>query len=744
MYVVPLVLQNKLMKKIVLSYVLAFVSVAALSQTDANYTKLSSRLAEMMHEYSQKSYQKAREDAPLSYVLALVKLADTEQDDAVFAEYDCKVAEQVGRIYIVNIPWGRLAALSVDQRVIRIEAERMPRPAMDKTHGYINSTDVYSGINLPQAYSGKGVVAGVFDTYYDFTHPAFFDENGQSRIKYYYDMLWKNADGTYGHGIEDSDEIVALKHSQNTYNHTHGTHVASTMAGSSVNGKYQGMAPQSDIYLVDFNSERQDFENPNAHTSATAVLGFKYIFDKAAAEGKPCVVNFSSCESITLSRQRILEGEALQELVGPGRIIVAACGNMGMNIPYMEKPATMHQAGAAITNGIGGGAIIDMDIVTPDNQYVRIDFWGFKLSESTVESTLTFHTDSVKLLNGDTCVLRTKVSAGDIVLKIYKSTYIDERGDVFHIDGTMPHVLYLMYYGASILLTGDSPAWLYSDLFLSPFANISGVPEYNLLAHGYSVAWPATLPFVVAVGATGYHSTYTNMFGTVNNELDVMLPDSVGHIAQFSSLGPTFDGLIKPDVVAPGMYINAAHNSFSTTFEDDKKWLTEKVLHNGKSYYYMAQSGTSMASPIVAGAIALWLEANPKLTPDDILDIIAKSATKPEAELDYPNNTYGYGQIDVYKGLLHALDVKTAIPNIYDYQPSQARFVLENGILRVLFIEDNMPDDDVQLSIYGINGMLVQTVKGRTANISHLPNGVYAVQLQTSNVKTSGSTLIRL
>ena len=160
MYVVPLVLQNKLMKKIVLSYVLAFVSVAALSQTDANYTKLSSRLAEMMHEYSQKSYQKAREDAPLSYVLALVKLADTEQDDAVFAEYDCKVAEQVGRIYIVNIPWGRLAALSVDQRVIRIEAERMPRPAMDKTHGYINSADVYSGINLPQAYSGKGVVAG--------------------------------------------------------------------------------------------------------------------------------------------------------------------------------------------------------------------------------------------------------------------------------------------------------------------------------------------------------------------------------------------------------------------------------------------------------------------------------------------------------------------------------------------------------------------------------------------------------
>ena len=83
-----------------------------------------------------------------------------------------------------------------------------------------------------------------------------------------------------------------------------------TMAGSPVQGKYRGMAPESDIYIAGFKSVRTEFENPDEATSALVVLGFKYLFDRAASEGKPCVVNFSSCESLTLTRQRTLEGEA--------------------------------------------------------------------------------------------------------------------------------------------------------------------------------------------------------------------------------------------------------------------------------------------------------------------------------------------------------------------------------------------------------------------------------------------------
>lgn len=731
------------MKKLL--FVVAMFAFYSVSMAQVDYSKLSSHLATMLCSKNNDLPKRALGTASQSYVLALVALTDSNRDVSVFEEYACQLVDSIGRIYIVNIPIDSILPLSTDSRIKRIEAERMPRIAVDDTKDYINATDIYRGVNLPQAFTGKGVVAGIFDCYYDLTHPAFYDEEGNCRIKYYYDFCWPNSDGTKGREIDNPKEISQHQHSKYTYNVTHGTHVASTMAGSSVNGRYGGIACESDIYLADFNSDRADFENPGMHTSATAVLGFKYLFDKAAKEQKPCVINFSSCESITLSRQRILEGEAIAQLVGPGRIIVAACGNMGHQVPYMEKPTDMPQAGVAITNGIGGGNIIDMDIVTPVNQSVRFDFLSIKLVDQYIEGTIIFNTDSIKKLGKDTCVLNATVSAGDIELRVYKSDYEDARGDVFHIDGSFPNMAYLMLYGATCLLSGNGPAWMYSDLFYSPFANIEGIPEYECVQPGYSVSWPATLPSVIAVGATGYTSTFTNIDGNENTDVDIFRPDAPGCIAKFSSLGPTFDGLIKPDVVAPGMNINAAYNSFSATPDVDRKSLTDRVKYNGKDYYYMAQSGTSMASPVVAGTIALWLEADPTLTPQDILKIIAYCAEQPDETMEYPNNTYGYGEIDAYKGLLYVLEMKANIPELYEHQPLKAYFKIDGSTLKVFFADDVIPEDSkVSISIYSMNGIKVAEARGCTVDVSQLSGGIYAIQLNTGDTATSGSTLIRL
>ena len=96
-------------------------------------------------------------------------------------------------------------------------------------------------------------------------------------------------------------------------------------------------------------------------------------------------------------------------------------------------------------------------------------------------------------------------------------------------------------------------------------------------------------------------------------------------------------------MVAPGLNINAPYNSFVDITESLRKELTDRVQHNGKTYYYTAQSGTSMAAPVVAGTIALWLQAKPDLTPEEVLDVIAHTSTRPEPDLSYPNTTYGYG-----------------------------------------------------------------------------------------------------
>ena len=728
------------MKKIISILCLMLVCWTNFAQNDLNTNKVSSHLKELVHQCSKlKNTQEGVVSA--EGVTALVSFSIPCDAGTFLSTHHCRLIDHVGRIYIARIPLGEVAALSNSDTIERIEAERMPRPAMDVTPQQVNASAVYTGQDLPQAYTGAGVAAGVFDSYYDFTHPAFLDANGDLRIQYYYDFHWPNADSTLGHALETAAEMAALAHSQYTLNGIHGTHVTGIMAGSAVNGQYQGMAPEADIYLADFNSEREQFENPDENTSAIAVLGFKKIFDRAQADGKPCVINFSSCESITLTRQRILEGEALQQLVGPGRIIVAGAGNDGNRSCFLAKGASDLQAGTGIENGIYSGQYIDIDLVTPGNQFVRFDFLGMGLTGGGIEGTISFHTDSIDAVNGSH--FTTTVSMGEVQLDVTLTPYQDPRGSVYHIQGIMPNSGYLFLCGALVLLTSENPAWLYSDISFSPFTNVESVPQYSFAQPGYSVSWPAILPDIIAAGATGYKSTVTNIDGDEYYDMVQFAPDQIGHITKFSSCGPTFDGRIKPDVVAPGLNINAAYNSFYGDFAGIKKNITHQFQYNGKDYYYLAESGTSMASPVVAGVVALWLQAKPDLTPAEAMEVIRETSTHPDNTLVYPNNTYGYGQIDAYRGLLYVLDLPSSIPDLSQHQPQGVKFRVENRHLYADF-GDEIPKQ-IMFNVYTLNGSLVRTQSGRPdIDLSMLKDGVYAVQLLTDMRSTTGSTLIRL
>ncbi len=117
---------------------------------------------------------------------------------------------------------------------------------------------------------------------------------------------------------------------------------------------------------------------------------------------------------------------------------------------------------------------------------------------------------------------------------------------------------------------------------------------------------PANDPFVITVGATDDRGT-----ATIDD-------DSVAH---FSAYGTTVDGFAKPDLVAPGRYIVAP-------MADPKALLpllrSEMVVDES----YMRMSGTSFAAPIVSGAIALLLEDEPHLTPDQVKYRLMKRANR--------------------------------------------------------------------------------------------------------------------
>ena len=735
--------------------VLLMISVAATAQNAMNKSKVSAHLQKMVSlADSRDMAATTTSDKGQKSVDVLSTLTMPVDATAFFERHGCRLIDSVGRIYVVSMPLNKVATLSNNDTVERIEAERMPRPLMDVTPQQVNATGLYAGTNLPQAYTGAGVVAGIFDSYFDFTHPAFSDSNGNCRIQYYYDFHWPNADSTYGHALESASAIAAQQHSLYTRNGLHGTHVAGIMAGSGTistvarkgtmsgakYGQFQGMAPEADIYLVDFNSDRNQFANPDENTSAIAVLGFKKIFDKAEEAGKPCVVNFSSGESVIFTSQRVLEGEAMQALTGPGRIIVSSAGNDGTRSCYLEKGADNYQAGTGIENGLYSGQIIDIDLITPGDQYVRFDFMGMSLMGGGIEGTIAFHTDSIPSAGSH---FTAPLSMGDVQLDVVPLDFQDPRGSVYHIHGVMPNLLYLLLCGASVLLTSNNPAYMYSDIAYSPFLNVSSVPQYSFAKKGYSITWPAMQPGIIAVGATGYKNTFVNIDGETNDDLISFAPDQMGHITKFSSCGPTFNGLTKPDVVAPGYNISSAYNSFYEDFDGMRKNLTYSGTYNGQTYYYVAESGTSMAAPVVAGVIALWLQAKPDLTPAQALEVIRRTSTHPDDTMTYPNNIYGYGQIDAYRGLLEVLNLPVSIPELSREQPKEVTFRLENHHLYADF--GNSVPQRLVFNIYTIDGRLILTQSGKNdIDLSWLGTGVYAVQLITDSKTTTGSTLIRL
>jgi serine protease AprX len=179
-------------------------------------------------------------------------------------------------------------------------------------------------------------------------------------------------------------------------------------------------------------------------------------------------------------------------------------------------------------------------------------------------------------------------------------------------------------------------------------------------------AWKAGIVVVVAAGNDGRNNTYgTQGYATIDapgNDPNVItvgatktngtasrLDDTV---ASYSSKGPTLlDHIVKPDLVAPGNRIVSLEAPGSTLVNQNAN-LVVSPLSCGTPGKYFRLSGTSMATPIVAGAAALMVQKDPTLTPDIIKARMMKTAWK-----GYPVNSWGY---DVWgMGYLSQYDVFT-------------------------------------------------------------------------------------
>ncbi|HZX47460.1 MAG TPA: S8 family peptidase [Clostridia bacterium] len=138
-------------------------------------------------------------------------------------------------------------------------------------------------------------------------------------------------------------------------------------------------------------------------------------------------------------------------------------------------------------------------------------------------------------------------------------------------------------------------------------------------------AWKAGLVVCVAAGNSGPEVGTINSPGThpdvitvgALNDIDPEQPGG-SIVADFSSRGPTKDGLIKPDVLSPGVGIVSLRSPNSNLDKQRKDTRTEE--------WYTTLSGTSMATPICAGIVTQMLQAEPSLTPGQVKERLMKTA----------------------------------------------------------------------------------------------------------------------
>jgi minor extracellular serine protease Vpr len=578
---------------------------------------------------------------------------------------------EINGIVAGRIPLSNLESLVRDQSVRFVEASMKSKALNDRALEDTRVNLLHAGAGISSPYKGSGVVVGVLDSGIDFSHPDFSTGSG-TRIRYLLEMKSDGTNQEWSKAQLDNNPASVTQRDGNGGG-GHGTHVAGTAAGNGrVNANYMGVAPSSDIVFV---KGVRDADSDGGFSNADVVYGVDWIFDKASVLGKPAVVNLSLGGNYGPLDGTSAYETMLSDMVGPGRIIISAAGNEGRD--YIHAGGTISQ-----------GSLPYETVMYPvSDSYNYVEGWydagsvaRVRLAYYTInnQGSLVFQglTPNVNVgsnvgISGNSLDPVAIVHNGNTIgyyAIVTENTRDSRNGDgqfqiVITDDDT--HVDLSQYVWSVIIGAGATPGRM--DMWYSDGAfwgsEIGFDDSIELVGNtDYTVGVPATAKKVLSVGSYVTRSRWTDIDGNMwisqtSDDGENTREITFGDRSDFSSKGPTRDGRIAPDIIAPGQLITSALSSHLTIQSDQSAYnqqggvMRNRVAPGGQ---YMLTQGTSMASPHVAGVVALMLEANPTLDYNQVVDILTRTARTDGFTGVVPNNRYGNGKVDAYSAVLEA------------------------------------------------------------------------------------------
>lgn len=570
---------------------------------------------------------------------------------------DGTVLVSVGSIVGARVPASSVSGLALDPRVRAIELPSLVQsPRTNASVAEIRADQVHAGTNGLPPTTGQGVILGVIDTGLDVTHPDFSGDAG-SRVLYLWDISDPDASQTpdylpYGREYSKADiDANPAGIGQKDIN-GHGTHVAGAAAGNGRgNAALRGVAPDADLIIV----KGVRGSDPNAGFSELDVIaGCEYIFNRAALAGKPAVVNLSLGSAMTGSHDgTTLYEEALSSLTGQGRIIVAAAGNdgermihAGSTISEWTNPEFLFAAeNVCLTNpgfcpGTPGYALSYADI-----WYTQGAIDGMAIAAYAVSPQGLTLTALVPLTLGQTYTAAPIVKEDGTPLAFLD--FVSSPDPQSNGDGNMYVSLSnngepsvdpsSLLWSFTFSGAGDGRVDLWGSQPMPDIGVQVPIQVGTGAVHGdhsVMISTPAAGKSIISVGSYVTKNSWTGLDGTTTRET------ALGSLSSFSSNGPTRDGRIAPFISAPGEMIFAARTS--TAADNMTANIPANVLEGGR---YVGMQGTSMASPHVAGVVALMLQARPNLSAVQVGEILAATA-RHDAFNPVPDNGFGIGKVD--------------------------------------------------------------------------------------------------